>query len=84
MINEIKQGISKFFEFSKIKKTAQDMKEKFKKDIEILKMNQIEILGITISISQIKKKLEVSPIDWIKMKTEFRGLKTSRYIRKCS
>jgi predicted naringenin-chalcone synthase len=51
-----------------MKETMQDMKEEFHKVIEILKKH-IEILEMQNSGSQIKTQLEVSPIDWIKLKT---------------
>jgi hypothetical protein len=40
------------------------MKEEFNKDAEILKKNQIEILKMKSSISQIKTQLKALLIEW--------------------
>jgi hypothetical protein len=40
------------------------------------KKNQIEIPEMKISISQIKNRVDISPVSWIKFKTEYKGLKT--------
>jgi hypothetical protein len=52
------------------------MKEKFNKDTENLKKNQIEILEMKSSVSQTKISAEKSPVDWTKLKTEYQGLET--------
>jgi hypothetical protein len=54
----------------------QDMKDEVNEDIETLKKNQIEILEINNSISQIKTLLKAFPKDGIKLKTEYQNVKT--------
>jgi hypothetical protein len=44
-----------------------------------LENNQIEILEMKSSISQIKIQLKISPVDWIKLKLEYLDLKI-RYV----
>jgi hypothetical protein len=59
------------------RKTLQNMKEEFKKDIEILKKNQMEILEMRSSMSQIKKnQSKASPTGSSRRHTEYQGLKT--------
>jgi hypothetical protein len=56
-------------------KEMHNMKEKFNKDVEILKKNKIEILEMKSSITQTKKtQLKSSLIEWNKMKTEYQSL----------
>jgi predicted nucleic acid-binding Zn-ribbon protein len=43
---------------NEIKKTMQDKKGEFDKDIDILKRNQIEILEMKTSVSEIKYSVE--------------------------
>jgi hypothetical protein len=63
--------------YIKIKKTTQDVKEKYNKDMESLrKKNQNEILKIKSSLNQLKNQLKATPANWNKWKIEFQGLKT--------
>jgi hypothetical protein len=53
---EFKENANKFLD--KLKNTMQDIKEEFSKDIKILTINQIEILEMKGSISQINTWLK--------------------------
>jgi hypothetical protein len=55
----------------------QDIKEEFSKDIESLKINQIEILKMKISPRQIKTQLKGQPTDLIKFKRDNQSLMKS-------
>jgi hypothetical protein len=66
-LNEYQENTNKLDE---IRKTMQDMKEEFNRDIEIFKKNQIELLEMK------KPQLKPSSVEWIKLKTEDQDLKT--------
>jgi division protein CdvB (Snf7/Vps24/ESCRT-III family) len=55
ILNEFKEDMNK--QLSKIRKTMQNMKGQFNKEIEIGKKNQIETLEMKHSINQIKNSV---------------------------
>jgi hypothetical protein len=65
-------------QMNEIRKTMQDMRGIFSRDVEILKKNQIETLEMESFINQMKTQLKVSPLDWNKQKTQCQGLETGR------
>jgi hypothetical protein len=56
MTNEFKENTLK--QANELRKTIQDIKEQFNKEIKILKKNQTEILKMKSPISQIKISFE--------------------------
>jgi hypothetical protein len=53
----------------------QNIKENFSKDTEMLKKNQTDFLEVKSSINQINHSVESSTVDWMKLKTDYQGLK---------
>jgi hypothetical protein len=80
MSNEIYMGMNKclnelqdnlYNKVNEIKKAMQDLKEDSIEIQKFLGKKEFEILEMKSSRSQVKVYLEVSLIDWIKLKTEY-------------
>jgi chromosome segregation ATPase len=89
-LNELKEDFNKCLnktkitekEINEIKKTAQDMREKFNKDMESLRQNnQTESLEIRSSLSQIKNTVESHSSRLEQVEDRISGLEDKIYIK---